>query len=288
MFPVTLYFSICFVLGGMSWALHWGSQAQVLVLIMGLAVFPLQKFIHKGSIKELGFRACSPGQLAMGIILPLVILGLIGSFDILVGVAQLRPLADLNNPFTGAPVSSIGGLAWFLTLNGAILFLLEFVTEELMFRGYLLGKLLTLGEWRGLALASGVFGLWHLPIAVWGIGLDPLDTPVYLMNMMLLGAVLGLLFMRSRSLIPVAAFHALWNSLEYNLFGFMDQRALLVGNSRLLFDPEEGIVGTVPLILVVALLMVWRYAPGRNIEKRADATGYLNADDSLSTKEETP
>ncbi len=265
MLPVTLYFSVCFVLGGLSWALHWGSQAQVLVLLMGLAVFPLQKFVHKRSIKELGFRACSPAQLAMGILLPLVILGLIGSFDILLGVAQLRPLADLNNPFTGAPVSSIGGLVWFLTLNGAILFLLEFVTEELIFRGYLLGKLLFLGELRGLALASGVFGLWHLPIAVWGIGLDPLRTPLYLVNMMLLGTVLGLLFMQSRSLIPVAAFHALWNSLEYNLFGFMDQRALLVGNSRVLFDPEEGFVGTVPLILAVALLLAWRYARQRSL-----------------------
>ncbi len=143
-------------------------------------------------------------------------------------------------------------------LNGAILFVLEFVTEELMFRGYLLGKLAVLGEMKGLAIASALFGLWHLPIAVWGVGLDPVRTPLYIVNMMLLGALLGLLFLESRSLIPVAAFHALWNSIEYNLFGFMDQRALLVGNARVFFDPEEGCIGTIALGLTVVILLTRR------------------------------
>jgi membrane protease YdiL (CAAX protease family) len=258
MFPLTLYVLVCGILGSMSWALHWGSQSQVLVLLMGLAVFPLQKFIHKAPIKDLGFRKCTPGQAAAGIALPLVIIGFVALFDLLFGFATAQPLTELYNPYVASPVSTIWGLTWFLALNAAILFVLEFVTEELMFRGYLLGKLATLGEMKGLAIASLLFGAWHIPIAVWGIGPDPVRTPLYILNMMLLGMVIGLLFLESRSLIPVAAFHALWNSLEYNLFGFMDQRALLIGSSRVLFDPEEGIVGTLVLLAAAAVLIYRR------------------------------
>ena len=258
MLPIILYTLTCFLLGSMSWALRWGPQSQLLVLLMGLAVFPLQRFVHKAPIKELGFRRCTTGQMARGILLPLLILGFVAAADLLIGAAQLLPLTELRNPFIGTAVSTIWDLVWFLALNGALLFLLEFVTEELIFRGYILGKLTALGEMKGLALASALFGFWHLPIAIWGVGPDPVRTPLYIMNMMLLGTVLGLLFLESRSLIPVAAFHALWNSIEYNLFGFMDQRALLVGSSRVVFDPEEGFLGTLALALVVAFLLARR------------------------------
>jgi membrane protease YdiL (CAAX protease family) len=274
MFPLTLYVLVCGILGSMSWALHWGSQSQVLVLLMGLAVFPLQKFVYKAPIKDLGFRKCTPWQAAMGIVLPLVIIGLVALFDLLFGFAQMLPLTELHNPFNASPVSTIWGLTWFLALNAVILFVLEFVTEELMFRGFLLGKLVTLGEMKGLGIASILFGAWHIPIAVWGVGPDPVRTPLYIINMMLLGAVLGLLFLESHSLIPVAAFHALWNSLEYNLFGFLDQRALLIGSSRVLFDPEEGIIGTL-FLLAAATVLIYRRRrvsiPARTYEPALEA-----------------
>ena len=271
MLPVALYVLVCGILGSLSWALHWGPQSQLLVLLMGLVVFPLQKFVHKAPIRDLGFRRCTPAQAARGIILPIVILGLVAVIELLFGIAQLQPLTELHNPFSGSPVSTLWGLTWFLTLNGAILFVLEFVTEELMFRGYLLGKLVVFGEMKGLVFASVLFGLWHLPIAIWGVGLDPVRTPLYIVNMMLLGTVLGLLFLESRSLIPVAAFHALWNSLEYNLFGFMNQKALLVGNSRVVFDPEEGCIGTIALALLVTLLLIRRFHLRPVVQGQTDA-----------------
>ncbi len=265
MLSVIVYFLICFGLSALSWALHWSAQAQVLVLLMGLSVFPLQKYLHKAPIRELGFRLCTLEQLARGIFLPLVILGFIALADLLLGAAHLVPWSDVKNPFTGSPVDGAWSLAELLLLNAGILFLLEFVTEELMFRGYLLGKLAARGEIRGLVLASLVFGAWHLPIAIWGAGFDPARTPLYIVNMTLLAAVLGLLFLESRSLIPVAAFHALWNTVEYNLFGFLDQKAILTGPSRVVFDPEEGCIGTVVLVGVAAALWARRYRAGRKV-----------------------
>ena len=177
MSTVMLYILFSFALGAMSWALHLGAQSQMLVLLMGLVVFPLQKFIHKAPIKELGFRFCSMRQLAKGIILPIAILSLVAISDLLFGVAHLRSLFELHNPFTASPVKNVWDLSAFLLLNGAILFLLEFVTEELMFRGYILGKLMTFGEFKALAFTSGLFGLWHLPIVLWGTGWDPIPCP---------------------------------------------------------------------------------------------------------------
>jgi uncharacterized protein len=259
MLSTILYILICFIIGAMTWALHWGPQAQVLVLLMGLSVFLLQKFVHRVPIEELGFRLCTVRQLAMGVGIPLAILVFVALVDLLSGAAQLRPLSSLHNPFAGAPVKGMWDLSLFLAINGAILFLLEFVTEELMFRGYILGKLVTLGEFKGLVITSALFGLWHVPIALWGTGPDPIRTPVYLVNMALLGTILGLIFLESRSLIPVAAFHAIWNTLEYNFFGFMDQQALLVGTNRILFDAEEGIIGMAALAIVTSLVLLMRY-----------------------------
>lgn len=276
MFPTILYVLFLLATGSVIWAFHMGPQSQLLVLLMGLLVFPLQKFIHKAPLKDLGFRRCTLAQLTPGILLPIAMLGAVASVAMLLGEARLASLGSLGNPFSGAPVTSLGDLLGFFMINGAILFLLEFVTEELMFRGYLLGKLATLGEVKGLVLASAIFGMWHLPIAIWGIGGSPVRTLLYVGNMALLGAVLGLLFLESRSLIPVAAFHAVWNTLEYNLFGFMDQQGLLIGRSRTLFDAEEGWIGTVVLLLTVTTLWVrWnrrgRERPNNEVHTLAEA-----------------
>ena len=54
MITVIMYFLSCFCLGALSFALHWGASSQLLVLLMGLAIFPLQKWLHRGSLSDLG------------------------------------------------------------------------------------------------------------------------------------------------------------------------------------------------------------------------------------------
>lgn len=105
--------------------------------------------------------------------------------------------------------------------------ILEFITEELLFRGYLLTKLtFAYGEMKGIIISSIIFGMWHLPISIWLIGFDPVRTFIYIFNMFLLGTIFSFVFQESKSLIPVAIFHALWNTIEYNLFGFANQNGL--------------------------------------------------------------
>ena len=271
MLTIFIYFLICFSVACLSWALHWGPSAQAIALLMGLAIFLLQKFIHKVPLSHLGFRKCTWRQMLKGLTFPLAILGLITLVNLLLSAIQVLPLSETKNPFGGGtPMASLWEFLGFLAVYSAILFLLEFVTEELMFRGYLLGNLRSLEGLKGLWLASSVFGLWHLPIAIWEIGLDPLRTPLYVINMFLLGALLGLLFLESNSLIPVALFHALWNTIEYSLFGFANQLGLFVGSSRVNFDPEEGWIGTVVMILFTGVLLT-RRRKGQNVDRNQQA-----------------
>ena len=256
---VAIYFLLCFSISVYAMASHLGAASQVLVLLMGLAILPLQKFIHKRPIADLGFRRCAWKEVLRAVALPLFIVGAIAVLDLLLGTARIESFVTLKIPNSfGMSVTSLSGLTVFILLTFAVLFLLEFVTEELMFRGYLLGSLDALGDLKGLLLSSATFGLWHLPIAAWMIGLDPVRTPVYLVNMTVLGLIIGLLFLESNSLIPAVLFHALWNALEYSLFGFADQQRMFVGTTRVFFDPEEGIVGTIVLLFCAYFLLAAR------------------------------
>jgi membrane protease YdiL (CAAX protease family) len=254
MITVSIYFAVCLIVSGLAFALHMGPMSQVLVLLMGLAVLPIQKFIHKRPLSDLGFRACSWKQLIIAALLPCGIVGSIALIDIFGGTAVVQPLTTLKNPFTGGtPMTSVLDLAGFLAVYTGILFCLEFVTEELMFRGYILGALRRLGERKAVLISAGIFAIWHLPLAIWEVGFDPARTTIYIANMFLLGMLFGYVYVESNSLIPAALFHALWNGLEYNLFGFANQQMLFTGTSRIIFDPEEGLIGTGVMLLVLGV-----------------------------------
>ncbi|MBI1933005.1 MAG: CPBP family intramembrane metalloprotease [Ignavibacteriales bacterium] len=252
MYLPIIYLIICIIINCAAFILGLGFLGQILVLIMGLNVFILQKFIHRDLLKNLGFRKCGLVSLGKGFLLLISILGFISIINIFSGFVKIQSLSEIKNPFnSGLPISSLNDLLIFLLINFSILFILEFFTEELLFRGYLLNRLsIRMGEMKGIFISSIIFGLWHLPISIWLIGFDPIRTSIYILNMFLLGSVFSSLFLESRSLIPVAIFHALWNTLEYNLYGFANQTGLLTGTNRILFDPEEGIIGT-------AVLLIW-------------------------------
>ena len=139
MVAVIVCFLSCFCLGALSFALHWGASSQLLVLLMGLAILPLQMLLHRGPLSDLGFRRCSWLSVGKGIVFPAAILGLIALSSLTFGFGKATPLSNIKNPFHGgAPISNLWEFANFLAIYSLILFFLEFVTEELMFRGYLM------------------------------------------------------------------------------------------------------------------------------------------------------
>ena len=97
------------------------------------------------------------------------------------------------------------------------------VVAELFFRGFMFGVLAKrLGPWWGMAIASLVFGLGHVPapaISVIALGL--------------FGAGLCLLYWRTQSIVPSMALHALNNAITFGVTKDLDPAlfaAVVVGS----------------------------------------------------------
>lgn len=88
--------------------------------------------------------------------------------------------------------------------------------EELGWRGYLLPKLLSLGELRACLASGTIWGLWHAPLIVQGYDFPrhPVaGVPIMAVSCALLGTVLGWLRLRSGSVLPAALAHGTVNAL---------------------------------------------------------------------------
>ena len=96
----------------------------------------------------------------------------------------------------------------------ALYFLLVALAEELMVRGFLLGRMLDggLNCWAALLLSSLLFSLMHL--------FNPAFSWLSLLNILLAGLVLGVPYVYTRNLSFPVFFHWLWNWLQGPVLGY--------------------------------------------------------------------
>jgi len=248
-----LYFLICLLLitlGALTKSFNYG---QFFVLPMGLIAVLFQKFIHQEKIKELGFKKikelgfkkCSLKQAGKAFIYPLVIIFIIFLLDFIFHFVERISLSGVKNPFSkGEAGVNLQTLILIMAISAFFTFIASLITEELAFRGYLITRLSKLGRMKALLYSSVLFGIWHIPPSILLLGSGVTRTAIYAVNIFLLGILFSYLFLESRSLIPSSIFHGVWNALEYTLFGYGNSQGVILGNSRILFDPEEGLVGT--------------------------------------------
>jgi sodium transport system permease protein len=152
----------------------------------------------------------------------------------------MQTMADLNQPI------------WLMLLAFA---LAPAICEELAFRGFILsGFGRSKRVWLAIGLSSLMFGLMHM-------------IPQQVFNASLLGVVLGLLAMRSGSLVPCVVFHFIWNSLAvlHGRWGELSGvEAFDESPWHWLFQFEEGSIHyRWPLLLAMSLLggfLIWRLA----------------------------
>ncbi len=86
---------------------------------------------------------------------------------------------------------------------------------------------------------------------------------MYLINATLIGAVFGLLRMASGSVVVPSVCHAVWNGIDYPLYGFGGKVGALGIERTHIFGPEVGIMG---IILNLAFLVVlWVCLQGREL-----------------------
>ncbi len=107
---------------------------------------------------------------------------------------------------------TLGATAW-----GFGLFVLVAFNEETLFRGYLFQRLSDgLGEWPAQVLMAGFFAMAH-----WGNpGMSGATKAWATVNIALAAILLGLCYLRTRSLALPIGVHLGWNFTQGNLLGF--------------------------------------------------------------------
>jgi len=202
-----------------------------------LAISPLLIALWVGSRLSppaLGLRMGTPGAYLLALSYPVGVMG------VTVGLTAI--FGAIHVPVLPAPK-----IAFAMLQMVVVTFCLALMTEEGFFRGWLWGMLERAGRGRAsvLLITSSAFCIWHLAIHLvmprGGLSLPGL--PAYLGNIFLLGINLGQLRMVSGSILAPALGHALWNALQYILFGFAAQTGVLSLSSTGLWDPERGLSG---------------------------------------------
>ena len=208
-------------------------------------------YLQKLSSREIGLVMGGTRDYGWALCYPLFVLG---------GVAALAWLAgaiDTAETDWGRTLANVG----LMSSTGVIMAL---ITEEGFFRGWLWASLKRAGRsdryvlvWTTLA-----FTAWHIsPISLdTGFDVPAAEIPVYLVNATMLGLTWGILRMVSGSVVVAALCHAVWNGINYPLYGFGEKTGALGIQQTHVFGPEVGILGIV--LNGAFLLWIWRKYAG--------------------------
>lgn len=120
-------------------------------------------------------------------------------------------------------------------------FILQSGTEELVFRGWMMGRISErYGTWAGIIANSLLFAFMHVDPS--SFGSSPLVmTVIFTLATLLFSIFLSLLVIRQKSILGAAAWHAAWNWIFITWFG-LPTTGIELGLSPLVTDlsPVEG------------------------------------------------
>ncbi len=254
------------------------SITQLLTTVLVPALF-MAVVLSKNPRKSLRLNACSVPVACAAVIMAICFHPLFMVFRELVMV--IYPLTGDMTGFESAFENILAGApgVWAILLVMAIL---PAVIEELAFRGFILSGLESLkNKWQAIAIASLFFGLSHSIIQ------QSVITGV-------VGVILGIIAVQTRSILPCILYHATHNSLTVLLSQaqshHVDGSPIL---SRILQSPENvGYEYTIVATLVMGVfaigLLAWfikfpaieneKNSKGRPTSKDIDTLGHQTAE----------
>jgi membrane protease YdiL (CAAX protease family) len=225
-------------------------------LVVGLT-YIFRRLIDRKSFVSLGFATTSGwvAEILLGLFLGFAVMACIFSFGWVTGWSTVH--------FTPSSMYRV-----ILQLAGyVIVFLATGLTEELMFRGYLLQ---TLREWPGTAAAvvitSVLFGLFH--------ACNPSVSPLALVNLIVAGFVFAYAYLATGRLWLPIALHFSWNFFQGPVFGLPVSGVLpqglfvveLTGPEWVTggaFGPEAGLTGLLALGIIAVVIWAWSQVTGK-------------------------
>lgn len=255
-FPVAL---ILFLIGVLQFSLDYHTTLFFLNLYsfaaVALVVFAVNKYINKRSAQALGFHRDAWGK------------------QYLYGVATASVLLAIvigNLTFSGFYSFSVSeNISTGFILAAFIGFIIQSLTEEIVFRGYLQNGLFaaTSNMWVAIIGQAVCFALLH--------GMNPGITFFALLNLFICGVALGLIFWLTDSIWLVAGLHFLWNFALGPLLGIevSGQRVpspLLLGTANGSEIMTGGAFGAEASILTTIVFTLVCIAALRKIQTQAE------------------
>lgn len=248
----------------------------------GLAAIIVTVFINKEPFSTLSLNRLGKFRyyLAAWFLPPLMVALTVG-LSILIGTAQFD--AEFTTMQTLVDQTAQAGVDMSVTtliliqlaqglILGPVINVLFTMGEELGWRGFLLPKLLPLGEWKALILGGIIWGLWHAPVILQGYNYP--DHPVLGMLLMtifcvFLSILIGWMYLRTRSSWSAALAHG-----SINAWGGLPLIFLLPGFDTAVGGTILSATGFVVLAFFVGLLMITRGLP---VEAKGPETGLAHS-----------
>lgn len=227
-------------------------------MFSALPLFPLAGlfwYLQRFTRQDIGLIISGGRHYIWALAYPLLVLGFMAAIAWAMGAVNSAE-SDWNKALLNIGLMSSTGI------------LMVLITEEGFFRGWLWASLKRAGRsdayilvWTTLA-----FTIWHISAISLDTGFDiPAgEIPVYLVNATLIGGVFGALRMVSGSVVVPAVCHALWNGLDYPLYGFGEKVGALGIQDTHIFGPEVGLAGIALNLVFCAIL--WRLYVLRSLD----------------------
>ena len=268
---LVLSFFVNFSLGGVPdsfLAFTKVSVAQLLTTVLVPALF-MAVMLSKSPRKSLRLNTCSVPIACAAVVMAICFHPLFMVFREFVMVVY--PMTGDMTGFESAFENILAGAPgiWAILLVMAIL---PAVIEELAFRGFILSGLESLkNKWQAIAIASLFFGLSHSIIQ------QSIITGV-------VGIILGIIAVQTRSILPCILYHATHNSLTVLLSQaqshHVDGSPVL---SKLLQSPENvgyeyNIAATVVMGVLACGLLAW-FIKLPTIKQEKDSSGHHGSQD---------
>ena len=196
----------------------------------GIAALTATLAIEKQPFRSLRLNTLGPKRYYLWAwLLPPVLVILSGLLTVLIRTGQLDTeftfmQQQMEQTGTQLPIST--GILVLIQIAQALLFAPLFniifaMGEELGWRGFLLPRLLPLGQWKALLISGVIWGVWHAPVIAQGHNYP--DHPMLGIMLMvvfcvLLGIIIGWMYLKTRSPWVAALAHGsinAWAGLPY-------------------------------------------------------------------------
>lgn len=228
----------------------------------GVAAVAALRWVDRQPLRALNLGKLGDKRLYLWawLVPPLLVAGA-GVFSALLGVAQL----DLEFTQLRQAMAKTAGAdtpPWFIITVQALIGLtvgpifntLFALGEELGWRGYLLPKLLPLGQTRAILISGAIWGVWHWPAILQGHNYP--NHPYLGMFLMigfciLFGAFLSWLYLRAGSSWAPALGHATLNAVAGFPLLFMPKVDMALGGTL------TSLTGWIPMLMFIGWL-IWR------------------------------